>query len=182
MARQHKKRNKYSAFTLTELLVSIGIFSVLLMITTTTLTQMVRIKKTAERRAEVTDNLQTILETMKRHLLEAKVSEVECASIADPNTCDLCALGAVGSDRCDLVGGNLRFVYSPDQGTVSVIRGDPAGTASMTSENVKIDGVVFNQVGDYVFILLKGQDVEGKTIPVGQEVVIQGSVVLQSDD
>ena len=178
----NKKNRAYRAFSLAEVLVSMGIFSVLLLITTTTLTQMVRIKKTAEYRAEVTDNLQTTLETMKRYLLEANAAEVNCSSVSSPNVCDLCTLGIAGSERCQNLGGTLRFVYSPDGSAMLMYHGADEEAVPLTSVNVEVRDVIFNQVGEYVFVLLKGGDTEGKTIPEGQEIVMQSSVVLRSDE
>lgn len=170
------------AFSLAELLVTMGIFSVLLLITTTTLTQVVRIKKTAEYRAEVTDNLQTTLETLKRYLLEASAFEVSCSPVSNPNVCDLCSLGANGSERCNNLNGTLKFIYDTDGSAIMFDHGLSASVTKLTSENVEVRGVIFNQVDDYVFVLIKAGDKEGKTIPIGEEVVIQGSVVLRSDE
>lgn|GEM_PF-6410268 len=170
------------AFSLTELLVSMGIFSILLLITTATLTQMVRIKKGAEYRAEVTDNLQTTLETMKRYLLEANTAEVKCSRVSDPYTCDLCALGIAGSERCENLGGVLKFTYRPDAQVLTITKGEAGEAVRLTSENVEMRGVIFNQVDEYVFVLLEAGDIDGKVIPVGQEVVLQSSVNLRTDE
>lgn len=178
-----QKHKKYEGFSLAELLVAMGIFSILLIMTTQVIVQVSRIKMEAERRADVAENLRVTMERMKKFLLESNSTEVECGI---GNSCDLCEywVGVGGSEKCDRRSGEFRFELV--DGKVRQIE-YPDGDAehidiALTSEDVNITGMTLNQVDEYVFIMLKGQDESGIVIPEGEEVIVQDSVVIRNTE
>uniref|UniRef100_A0A7C5UUZ5 Prepilin-type N-terminal cleavage/methylation domain-containing protein n=1 Tax=candidate division CPR3 bacterium TaxID=2268181 RepID=A0A7C5UUZ5_UNCC3 len=177
----YKKSNKnikkvylLPAFSLLEMIVALGIFSILLGVSTSVLVRIMRIKMSVDAKSSVTDNLEYTIETMKRHLLAANASLVTGAC----NGSSSCTI-TVCPQNNNVCGEEKRFIYDSDKHELTFKKGDKEIT--LTSADVEVQGVVFQKVGNYVFMMLKATDKGNRAIPQNQAVVLQTSLVIRNE-
>ena len=169
-----RKRIFLPAFSLLEMIVALGIFSILLSVSTSILIRIMRIKMSIDARSSVTDNLEYTIETMKRHLLSANVSVVT-GNCTGSSSCTI----TVCPQNNNICGQQKEFRYDNIKREINFRKGDREIT--LTSLDVEIQGVVFQKVDNYVFIMLKATDRGSRAIPQNQAVVLQTSLVIRNE-
>lgn len=167
MCAHRQKNKKFMAFSLAEMLVALAILSMLILATTNILVQVSKIKMEAEIRAEISDSLQHTIVTLKGYLIESNYMEVDCSG-------DSCTFGT-DAPTVYLDNDNSRIVLS------TPVEGGGEELEYLTSEEVEVTEIVFNQVDDYVFMLFKARDEGGKLISDEELVVVQGSIVIRNE-
>ena len=163
------------AFSLVEMLVAMGIFTMIFTMTTAVVVRLVQMKRAADTRAEVADTLQNGLSMMKNHLLQSYIDEVDCGETED-TVCDLCIHSAPGA--CE--GAAYEFWLDSNEGVLMKKLGENGTPTAITSAAIDVTDVTFNQVDNYVFIMIKGRDEGGKVIEEGTEVIVQSGVIIRN--
>jgi prepilin-type N-terminal cleavage/methylation domain-containing protein len=159
------KQNHQSGFTLIEMIVAVGLFGIVMMVSVTALVALVDANRKAQALQSVINNLNIAIDGMSRSIREGSNYRCGAAAPADPN----CQNGTIiyfehyGGDPLNA---NDDWIYEFRNGRIyKSTNGNTGGEVPITAAEVSIDSVSF-----YVFGASRGDIAQPKVM-----MVIKGS-------
>jgi len=141
-----KLKNKNTGFTLVELIVSLGLFTVVMMISTSALLSLSDTNKKVQSMRVAFDNLNLALESMSREIRMGSVYHCDATvgTVTTTRDCDVASGGASSISFLSQTGEQI--TYQLNGATVKRTVG-PVGPDAMTAPEIKITNLRFYVLG-----------------------------------